>query len=70
MTRPALLEQRRPQKPVQNLEKGRSMDTLHQPTISTLDPETARYFRAICRAADEEAARLGLPPEPFRFAAA
>jgi hypothetical protein len=46
------------------------MDTIHQPSGKTTDPETARYFRAIYRAADEEAALLGLPPEPFRFPAA
>jgi hypothetical protein len=46
------------------------MNTVHHPTDSTTDPETARYFRAIYRAIDEEAALRGLKPEPFRFAAA
>jgi hypothetical protein len=41
------------------------METLHQPTVRTEDPSAARYFRLLHRAIEEEAARLGLPPEPW-----
>ena len=64
MTRPALLEQRRPQKPVQNLKKGQSVNTLTQPTDS--DSLAARIAKV--REAIEEAETWydgGLTPEPW-----
>jgi len=43
------------------------MNTVHQPSDSGTDPASARYFRllAVHRAVEAEAARRGLPPEPF-----
>jgi len=69
MTRPALLEQRRPQKPVQNLKKGQSVNTLTQTSVSPAAPQAATpYFRREAefdQAVRDEEARRGLTPEPW-----